>query len=101
LRMRYVAFFFIVKKAYHVTASAMSHSDSCNKANFSCKIGCWLFTHSSIILNCLTVVFTRPPRDLGFQENPDSAAPVQHLLGATFKGSASPPYLPNHIVRLV
>src|SRR5262249_43091801 len=33
LRMRYVAFFFIARKAYHVTASATLHSDSCNKAN--------------------------------------------------------------------
>src|SRR5262249_55500600 len=32
LRMRYVAFFFIARKAYHVTASATLHSDSCNKA---------------------------------------------------------------------
>jgi hypothetical protein len=31
-------------------------------------------------LACLTAVFTGPPYDIGFQENPDSAAPVQHLL---------------------
>jgi hypothetical protein len=30
----------------------------------------------------LTAVFTGPPSDIGFQENPGSAAPVQHLLGA-------------------
>src|SRR5262249_31574882 len=32
LRMRYVAFFFIARKAYHVTSSADLRSDSCNKA---------------------------------------------------------------------
>ena len=32
LRMRYVAFFFIARKAYHVTSSATFHSDLCNKA---------------------------------------------------------------------
>src|SRR5262249_23670233 len=35
LRMRYVAFFFIARKAYHVTSSAALHSGSCNKA--SCR----------------------------------------------------------------
>jgi hypothetical protein len=29
----------------------------------------------------LTAAFTGPPRGLGFQENPGSAAPVQRLLG--------------------
>src|SRR5688572_6280719 len=38
LRMRYVAFFFIARKAYHVTASATLHSDSCNKAHCLFKI---------------------------------------------------------------
>jgi hypothetical protein len=29
----------------------------------------------------ITTVFTGPPCDIGFHENPDSEAPVQHLLG--------------------
>jgi hypothetical protein len=33
LRMRYVGFF-MAEKAYHVTASATLHSDSCNKADW-------------------------------------------------------------------
>src|SRR5262245_22462917 len=37
LRMRYVAFFFIARKAYHVTSSADLRSDSCNKAEWRCK----------------------------------------------------------------
>jgi hypothetical protein len=32
-----VAFFFIARKAYHVTASATLHSDSCNKAEMMTK----------------------------------------------------------------
>src|SRR5215510_388545 len=32
LRMQKVGFFFMAEKAYHVTASAHLHSDSCNKA---------------------------------------------------------------------
>jgi hypothetical protein len=35
--------------------------------------------------NHLTAVFTGPPSDIGFQENPGSAAPVQFLLGVFAK----------------
>ena len=38
LRMQYVAFFFIARKAYHVTSSAIFHSDLCNKATIRSKI---------------------------------------------------------------
>jgi hypothetical protein len=31
----------------------------------------------------LTAKLTGPPCDLGFQENPGPAVPVQHLLGVT------------------
>jgi hypothetical protein len=36
VEFRYVAFFFIARKAYHVTSSATFHSDSCNKADHVC-----------------------------------------------------------------
>jgi hypothetical protein len=38
LRMRYVDFFFMVEKAYHITSSATFHSDLCNKANEKCDM---------------------------------------------------------------
>jgi hypothetical protein len=42
----------------------------------------------------LTAVFTGPPYELGFQENTDSAAPVQLLLGEIIEAGYC---LPQHL----